>query len=135
MAERMSNVISCWKAWADVNTRTKGLSLARKLASAMGTEHFGLRAEKYHKGGYVTFFNIEHPQDAWNDFVVDVIGLGQKVASDWILTGNVQADPSGWSTRCRISGITAVSWDTHVDWTARGTESKGGDQRQNRVGV
>jgi hypothetical protein len=64
----------------------------------------------YHLGGFVASFRTVCQAERWNDAVVEVIELGQRIASDWKLAGNIACDPSGWTTRSRVSGVSAIHW-------------------------
>ncbi len=46
----------------------------------------------------------------WNDGVVDVIALGERVARSWILGGDVSGDPEGWSNKTRVAGAISIQW-------------------------
>jgi hypothetical protein len=61
-------------------------------------------------GGWAFSFQTRLARARWNDSVVDIIALGQRVAYAWTLTGDVFRSPEGWSTKSRISGVTAIQW-------------------------
>jgi hypothetical protein len=64
----------------------------------------------YPKGGFIAAFRTVCHAERWNDAVVEVIDLGQRIAFAWTLNGSVLDDLSGWTTKSRVSGVTAVEW-------------------------
>jgi hypothetical protein len=78
---------------------------------AAAHRHFQLTFAPYPKtGGWTFSFHTLLEGASWNVYVVDVIALGQRVAYAWTLSGAVGQSPEGWSTKSRISGVTAIHW-------------------------
>jgi hypothetical protein len=69
------------------------------------------RVEPYPKiPGSLVVFCVVLESEAWNDCVVELIELGQRVGRGWILSGDILGDPSGWSNKPRVSGVKAIEW-------------------------
>ena len=81
-----------------------------RLTTMLNSTPLDVSLAAYPKGGFVASFRTVCQTDRWNDAVVEVIGLGQRVAFGWLLSGHVADDLSGWAQKARTSGITAVHW-------------------------
>lgn len=55
-------------------------------------------------------FELQHGRQPWNDCLIEIIALGQRVAYEWILTGDVHRQLEGWSNYAAIPGIAAMHW-------------------------
>jgi hypothetical protein len=87
--------------------RRRRLGLLRQL----GRPANQLTFSPYPKtGGWMVTFQTDLEGGTWNDYVVDAVELGQRVAHAWSLSGNVRRSPQGWSTKARIAGVTAIQW-------------------------
>jgi hypothetical protein len=109
-----------WNAWSDATSEKSARNVATRLLRDLGRPVDQLTFAPYPKTGGWTFDFRTHLEGAsWNDYVIDVIALGQGVAYNWELSGDVRQVPKGWSTRSRISGVTAIQWwlqtPGHVD--------------------
>ena len=59
-------------------------------------------------------FRVEHGEMAWNDLVVEVISLGQRVGYGWMLWGDVLGQQYGETRASRIPGVDGVIWE--LEW-------------------
>ena len=55
-------------------------------------------------------FWVELESQAWNDSVVELIELGQRVGYRWILGGDILVEPDGWSNESSVSGVRSIQW-------------------------
>jgi hypothetical protein len=102
---------SLWKFWTDARTEAKALRVFERVQRALGREVLDLCVEPYPKiGGFVVTFWVELESQAWNDSVVELIELGQRVGYGWILSGRVLAEPEGWSNESSVSGVKSIQW-------------------------
>jgi len=100
-----------WSAWSDATSEKSARNVATRLLRQLGRPADQLTCAPYPQTGGWTFpFHTLLEGARWNDYVVDVIALGQRVASAWTLSGDVGHSPEGWSTKSRISGVTAIQW-------------------------
>ena len=103
---------SLWKIWVDAKTREKVQRVLGRVYGKLGEDVFDQSIEPYWKtGGFVVSFEIDHGDKPWNECVVEVIERGQRVGYQWIFTGDVQRDPSGWSNNPNVSGIRSIEWN------------------------
>ncbi|MBV9927872.1 MAG: hypothetical protein JOZ96_22825 [Acidobacteria bacterium] len=102
---------SLWKMWVDARTEEKALKLCERVLERMGRDASDKRAEPYPKtGGFVVSFAVGLEHAEWNDAVVEVIALGQRVAHGWALSGSIEDDPDGWSNRTSVAGVESIQW-------------------------
>ena len=116
---------SAWSAWSDATSEQSARHVATRLLRQLGRPADQLTVAPYPKtGGWTFSFHTLLEGARWNDYVVDVIALGQRVAYAWTLSGDVGQSPEGWSTKSRISGVTAIQW-----WlqTPGQVDAEGGD--------
>lgn len=100
-----------WSAWSDAISEKSARNVATRLLRQLGRPADQLTFTPYPKtGGWTFSFQTRLAGARWNDYVVDVIALGQRVAYAWTLTGDVFRSTEGWSTKSRISGVTAIQW-------------------------
>jgi hypothetical protein len=99
-----------WRVWSDATSEKSARVVAIRFLRKLGRSADGLTFEAYPKTGGWTFFDTRLEGATWNDEVVDVIALGQRVAYHWSLSGDVRQSVEGWSTSSRISGVTALEW-------------------------
>lgn len=67
--------------------------------------------EPYPKtGGQVLTFDIPLRAQDWNDGVVEILALGQRISYGWELAGDVLRDISGWSNASTVPGIVSMQW-------------------------
>ncbi len=64
--------------------------------------------------------DIERESQAWNDSVVEVIALGQRVSYQWSLSGDILTDTDGWSNESSVSGVRLIEWVMDRRWTMPG---------------
>ncbi|CAG0930132.1 hypothetical protein TFLX_01610 [Thermoflexales bacterium] len=101
---------SQWRVFFNVKTEDKAAKLLAQVREQSGLLSVDAPLKTYHRGGYVANFVIAHQSTDWNDCVVEVIEYGQRIAHDWLLTGDVRNALDGWSTRSSISGVSAIGW-------------------------
>jgi hypothetical protein len=109
-----------WNAWSDATSEKSARIVATRLLRQLGRSADQLTFAPYPKtGGWTFSFHTLLEGARWNDYGVDVIALGQRVAYAWTLSSDVFRSPEGWSTKSRISGVTAIQWwlqtPGHVD--------------------
>jgi hypothetical protein len=56
-------------------------------------------------------FVVDLNAAAWNDAVVEVIGLGQNAANGWSLLGTVYDDLTGLVNHTKVSGVDLLQWN------------------------
>ncbi len=101
-----------WKFWTEAKTDEKAERVFARVIKDMGITHESLSIMPYEKtGGYVISFFSTPSADPWNEAIIETIALGQKVARQWLISGCILSDPSGWSNEPRVTGVTAASWD------------------------
>jgi hypothetical protein len=100
-----------WSVWSEATSEVFTRRVATRLLRQLGRPADQLTFAPYSKtGGWTFSFQTRLEGASWNDYVVDVIALGQRVAYAWGLSGDVGQDPEGWSTKSRIAGVTAIQW-------------------------
>ncbi len=100
-----------WSVWSDATSEKSARNVAMRLLRRLGRPADQLTFASYPKtGGWTFTFQTPLEGASWNDYVVDAIALGERVASAWSLSGEVRQSPEGWSTKSRISGVTAIQW-------------------------
>jgi hypothetical protein len=118
---------AAWRIFIESAKETKAVKVFARFCGELGVSIDGLVLEPYHKGGYVASFETQLESDQWNDCVVEIIALGQRVAYQWLITGSVHDSLDGWSSDSRVSGITNVWWGvvkTTSSCNTQRTESK-----------
>ncbi len=104
-------MIAEWRVWTDARTERAARKVATRLLERLSRQTTGLSFEPYPKTGGWTFrFRTPLVGTTWNDYVVDVIALGQRVGYGWSLSGTIYEDPSGWSNKAQVGGVTSVTW-------------------------
>ena len=100
-----------WTFWIKATTEDKATKVfARVLARAERTAQ-NVEIEPYPKiGGFVIRFRIEFESATRNDQIVEAIYIGQSMATQWMLFGNITDDPSAWSSHCHEPGVIAIEW-------------------------
>jgi hypothetical protein len=102
---------SLWKIWVEAKSEDKALRVSERVRGLLGREAVDQDIEPYPKiAGFLVIFWVELRSEAWNDCVVELIELGQRVGHEWILSGEILGDPSGWSNKPRVSGVKAIEW-------------------------
>ncbi|MEM6332421.1 MAG: hypothetical protein AAF823_03675 [Planctomycetota bacterium] len=101
---------SKWRLICNTKNETSTRKVVSWIAKEAGARLTNLEIATYHKGGHTVSFAIDHSDMAWNDFVIEVIELGQRVAYGWLLTGSVNDDLDGSSSQPRVSGVEAIFW-------------------------
>lgn len=103
-----------WKTWSNARSEKAACKVANRLLLQLNWPFDRLSFEPYPKtGGWTFVFYTRLVGASWNDYVVNVIELGQRVAYSWTLYGSVSDDPSGWSTQARTAGVTSIEWQLH----------------------
>ena len=105
-------IISKWKLFLDAKSEKRSTKILDKVSSLLRRD---IRNEKVESspetGGYAVMFEVDMKSSRWNDAVVEVIELGQKIGDGWTLNGSVMQDPQGWSNRpSGVAGIISISW-------------------------
>ena len=105
-------MISKWKLFLDAKSKERSTKILNKVSNLLKRD---IRNEKVESssetGGYVVMFEVNMESSRWNDGLVEVIELGQKIGDGWTLSGSVKKDPQGWSNRpSRVAGVISISW-------------------------
>ena len=112
---------SFWKIWTEAKSEEKALRVSERVRCNLGREVLDRSVEPYPKiRGFVVAFWIELESQAWNDSVVEVIALGQRVGYQWTLSGDILTDTSGWSNEAGVSGVRSIQWMLDRRWTTPG---------------
>ena len=102
---------SFWKIWVTAKTEEKALRVFEGALARMDCHALNIVIEPYPKiEGFVIHFEIELESSNWNDRVVEVAAKGQRVATGWILCGDIQQDGNGWSNEVRVPGAVSMEW-------------------------
>lgn len=103
---------SFWKVWINAKAEHHARRVLERVQRALGREAVDHAIEPYPKTrGFLERFRMELRSEGWNDCVIEVIELGQRVGRGWILSGDILSDPSGWSNQPSIPGVTAIEWN------------------------
>jgi hypothetical protein len=110
-----SSMEAHWKVWSSASSEKSARIVANRLLRELARPAEQLSFAPYPKtGGWVFAFRTVLQGATWNDCVVDVIALGQRVAYSWGLGGDISSDPEGWSNNSRISGAISVRWQLRM---------------------
>jgi hypothetical protein len=100
-----------WKFWLTTKNRQKAVSVADKVFRQMEVTPVAVDIEPYEKtGDFVIRCELELECLSWDNCVVTTIGMGQRIAHQWILFGDVYRDLSGWSKNPSVIGVAAIEW-------------------------
>jgi hypothetical protein len=107
---------SSWQAWLDAHDVSAARVVASRMFERLGSVPLAEAIDPYPKGGFSVRWELEHDGCTWEALVVDVIGLGQRVATGWMLLGSVDEELNGVASRTggarfRISGVNMLSWE------------------------
>lgn len=112
---------SYWKMWTEAKSQEKALRVFERVRGRLDREALDRTVDPYPKiMGFVVAYWIEMESQSWNDSVVEVIGLGQRVGYQWALSGNVLTDMDGWSNESSVSGVRSIQWMMDRRWTTPG---------------
>ncbi len=102
---------SFWRMWTEAKSEEKALRGFELVRGKLGREALDQSVEPYPKiTGFVVAFWIELESQAWNDSVIEVIALGQRVGYQWTLSGDILTDTEGWSNEPTVSGVRSIQW-------------------------
>ena len=108
---------SFWKMWTEAKSEEKALRVFERVRGNLGREALDRGVEPYPKiMGFVVAFWIELESQAWNDSVVEVIALGQRVGYQWTLSGDILTGTDGWSNESNVSGVRSIQWMLDRRW-------------------
>ena len=101
-----------WKLWVNTKSEDTAYTITNRVLKDAGIEALNITIEPYPKTeGLVLRFEVALTSGSWNDCVVEVIALGQRMAREWQLSGDVNVDISGWSTKAAVIGVRAAEWN------------------------
>ena len=113
-----------WKMWTEAKSEEKALRVFERFRRNLGREARDWSVEPYPKiAGFVVAFWIELETQTWNDSVVEVIALGQRVGYQWTLSGDILTDTDGWSNESNVSGVRSIQWMLDRRWTTAAIET------------
>ncbi|WP_165248253.1 hypothetical protein [Paludisphaera soli] len=119
-------VRSFWKIWTDARSEAKTLRLFEQVRRNLDREALDRSIEPYPKlQGFVAAFWVEPEGGTWNDQVVEVIALGQRVGYGWRLSGDILTDVDGWSNESNVSGVRSIQLMLDSRWQAPGSSGFG----------
>jgi len=101
---------SVWRLWCNTTSPRKARRLTGRVAAALGRDIEPELIEDRSRKMIEATFELRHGRQPWNDCVIEIIALGQRVAYQWILTGDVRRQLEGWSNHAAIPGIVAMHW-------------------------
>jgi hypothetical protein len=117
---------SLWKIWVEAKSEEKALRVSERVRHLLGREAVDQDIEPDPKiAGFLVVFWVELESEVWNDCVVELIELGQRIGHEWLLCGDILADPSGWSKKPRVPGVRAIEWFLMTESTPRTSEATG----------
>ena len=107
--------------WTGADSQEEALRVSERARRDLGREASDRSVEPSAKiTGFVVAFRIELEGRAWNDPVVGVIALGQRVGYQWTLGGDILSDTSGWSNESSVSGVRSIRWMPDRGWAVLG---------------
>lgn len=84
-------VNSTWKVQVDAKSEAGAKKLAKRCASKVGLTPYDVSVDEHPREGYLVDFEFRHEADQqWPDVVIEMITLGQKLGTGWLLEGDVQ---------------------------------------------
>jgi hypothetical protein len=102
---------SLWRIWVEAKSEDKALRMFERVRRILDRDAVDQSVEPYPKStGFLVVFWVELRSKTWNDCVVELIELGQRVGHAWVLSGDILGDPSGWSNEPRVSGVKSIQW-------------------------
>jgi hypothetical protein len=101
---------SHWRIWVNATTKDKALILLNRIAAEIGRVPLVAVASCSEDGGHRITFQVPLESKSWNDAVVELIALGERVGYAWQLMGSILDDPEGRSYKSRVSGVLAIQW-------------------------
>ena len=101
---------SQWKIWCETKNINTANNLLLKVKKQLSTIVLDETLAPYEKGGFVISFWVNHPCVSWNDYVVEVIALGQSLGRNWGINGDITQQVDGWSNESSIPGIQSIQW-------------------------
>jgi hypothetical protein len=105
-----------WNVWTDATSAKSAGDVARRVLREMSRSGIALTFAPYNKtNGWTFAFQTIPTSASWNDAVVETIALGQSMAFDWIIGGDVQQAPESLSTKASVSGVTRIQWQFIID--------------------
>jgi hypothetical protein len=115
---------SLWKIWVEAKSEDNALRVSERVRHLLGREAVDQDIAPYPKiMGFLVVFWVGLEGEAWNDCVVELIELGQRVGHEWMLSGDILGDPSGWSNKPRVPGVRAIEWLLIMESTATTPEA------------
>lgn len=102
---------SLWKIWIEARSEEKARRVYERVRHLLRREVVDQDIAPYPKTtGFRVAFWVELEGEAWNDCVVELIELGQRVGHAWLLIGDILVDPGGWSNQPMVPGVRAIEW-------------------------
>jgi hypothetical protein len=101
-----------WHVWSTARSEKSARHVASRVLRLLGQPTIDpvVFAPYSKTGGWTFSFEVRLSGATWNDCVVDVIALGQRVGYGWRLSGDVTERLEGWSNEARIAGVTSIQW-------------------------
>jgi hypothetical protein len=110
-----TSATSVWKAWLDASKLDGARVVVGRLAERVGLEVSLFTIEPYWKGGFLVQWSCQHDVTYPGSVILEVLRLGEALASGWSLLGSVDDNLEGLVSktglgRISIPGITMLSW-------------------------
>ncbi len=104
---------SIWTIWLNAHDKPAAERLLGRVSQQIGVEILDAEISPYHKGGYKAKFLVTHDASGWSDIVVECLKIGQRVAREWRLYGDVLDDVNAISNTTSVSGVDMIEWQLH----------------------
>lgn len=105
-----SNYYTSWQVFLNCSTENKARKILNKFNNIFPMSPQKVTIQSYEKTGFVSTFQTYHNNGSWNEYVFNMLQIAETVARNWILTGAVAQDLSGWSNDSNLPGIISISW-------------------------
>lgn len=103
-------MVSHWSAFVNAKSPDAARRILKCLETEFGHSLDKVSIEPYTKtGGHKSTFYGRLSATTWNDAVVEVIELGQRVARAWELTGSIVDEIEASSNRPRVAGVSMIT--------------------------
>jgi hypothetical protein len=103
-------MVSHWSAFVDAKTTEAARRILKCLETEFGRSLDDVSINPNTKtGGHKSTFYVRLVATTWNDAVVEIIELGQRVARAWELTGSIVDEIEASSNRPRVAGVSMIT--------------------------
>ena len=103
-----------FKVVVDCKDEKASNNVLLRIEGLLEREALGVRIEALHDSGHVIHFGVELMSTTWETAVFESLVLGQRLGYGWTLTGDIETDLCGYSSKARISGVTQI--ELFLEW-------------------